>query len=120
MEGVHAAQRQHLAAQDQHRLLRLIVSGQLPAAFATAVVIATLFSHPRRHRSRCSRCLVTAATEGAHVLVRHELLSCCIYFGQLLQQLSSDSDGWYQHGSMSCTFLVTDIRLPLPFCMLSL
>ena len=27
VEGVHAAQRQHLAAQDQHRMLRLIVSG---------------------------------------------------------------------------------------------
>jgi hypothetical protein len=29
VEGVHAAQRQHLAAQDQHRLLRLIVSGEM-------------------------------------------------------------------------------------------
>ena len=27
VEGVHEAQRQHLAAQDQHRMLRLIVSG---------------------------------------------------------------------------------------------
>ena len=33
VEGVHAAQRQHLAAQDQHRMLRLIVSGGLPQSF---------------------------------------------------------------------------------------